>query len=212
MANDATERARRFEAPERARELFEAQLTSQQREDYQQFGYIDIVGSEGHRYRIFTNMGVSGNVLWESETSGMWRGGLCAYYPEVPTYDTFLGQKLMLETDEQKFLKKAYGLHPPWSPKKDGYTFEYQDYEDEYLGRAGIRPPREKVRAYKDEPIAVVVMYATTLVAILGSNMYFVLESLPKIDVINLLSGPGWFAGLFWLWFLRRVTPYRRGR
>lgn len=75
-----------------------------------------VTGSEGHTYVLRTDAGPSGNVMWLNPPPQV-GGSLCAYPPTVPMWDIITSQKLMLETDEPRFLSIAlpHTYHrPPW--------------------------------------------------------------------------------------------------
>lgn len=100
-------------------------LTPEQRADLERHNYFYITGSKGTRYRLSTT-NYSYNVHWVDKRNES-RGRFCAH-PDLnardldgkkgtlPIYDSVIAQKLMLETDEQKFLmiaNKSGGNYPP---------------------------------------------------------------------------------------------------
>ena len=91
-------------AKERAEELLRSCLTSQQREELEQKHHFHLfVGNR--KYRI--NRGRTRNIELVDEQGKVVKR-LCAHPSEmIPDADTMLAQKLMLETDEESFLKIA---------------------------------------------------------------------------------------------------------
>ena len=95
------------ETPEvRGRRLLREWLSRKQREQFDAFGYFDVVGSEsGKKYRI--RHGTSVNVE-ELDLTGKPKSGWC-FVPKgylVPG-DIMLAQKIALETSERAALKVA---------------------------------------------------------------------------------------------------------
>ena len=91
-------------AKERAEKLLRSCLSPQQQDELERLHHFHlIVGNK--RYRI--NRGRSRNIQLIDETGKVVKH-LCAHPREyVPDADTMLAQKLMLETDEESFLKIA---------------------------------------------------------------------------------------------------------
>jgi len=92
----------------RARRFGDRFLTDDQRATVSSWGYLDVKGSAGRRYRIFTSRGVTGNVKKLSADGGI-IGSRCAhiYRYAHPVWDTFIAQMFAIETDESKFLDVA---------------------------------------------------------------------------------------------------------
>jgi hypothetical protein len=92
--------ARRRQAQRRAEALLLGWLSSDQRKQYQAHGWFEVTTPRGYRYRI-----VRGGVLRLDP-----RGS--AYCIEatspVPAADEMLANKLLLETDERRFLATAH--------------------------------------------------------------------------------------------------------
>ena len=104
-AADRTWRESQEAARAKAEALLRATLDKKQNEDLDQKGWFLVDGKSGKRYRI--ERGRSGNVrLLNSD--GSVRSRHCAH-PQIccPDADTMLTQKLMLETDDQEFLRIA---------------------------------------------------------------------------------------------------------
>lgn len=108
-----------------ARTTLERMLNEDQLKQLADHGYFDVIGNLGTRYRLYANA-YSGNVYWIDET-GYAAGNFCAH-PDtagrsldgkrgrLPVSDSVIGQKLMLETDEVRFLSLANlfgGTYPP---------------------------------------------------------------------------------------------------
>jgi hypothetical protein len=103
LADEAAEKRRLATA--RARELLESVLDHQQREQLQRSRFFDmIVGQNRRRYRI--HHGTHGNVRLLDDT-GREVVRYCAQPDYVPTEDAMAAQKLMLESDEDAFLRVA---------------------------------------------------------------------------------------------------------
>jgi hypothetical protein len=92
------------EAKKRADELLKAHLTPQQREELEMKNHFHLlVGAK--KYRI--NRGRSRNIQLVNE-QGVVVKTLCAHPSEmIPDADTMLAQKLMLEANENEFLRIA---------------------------------------------------------------------------------------------------------
>jgi hypothetical protein len=92
--------ARRREAKTRAEALLLRWLSSRQRAQYRSHGWFDVVTPGGNRYRIR-----AGTVVRLDARR-------CAYCieatPWVPAADQMLAKKLLLETDERRFLATAH--------------------------------------------------------------------------------------------------------
>jgi hypothetical protein len=96
--SDALARRRRAEA--RAEALLLSWLSPRQREQYRVHGWFDVLTPGGNRYRIRP-----GKVVRLD-------GRRCAYcieaIPWVPAADQMLAKKLLLETNERRFLATAH--------------------------------------------------------------------------------------------------------
>jgi hypothetical protein len=93
--------AMRKSAAERAERLLEACLTSGQREQLQKTGWFVVYSKSGRGYQI--RRGRARNVV-EVNTR---RTYCCHPVENVPDADTMLAQKLMIETQEDEFLRLA---------------------------------------------------------------------------------------------------------
>jgi hypothetical protein len=92
--------ARRREAERRAEALLWNWLSPRQREQYRLHGWFDVVTSDGNRYRIRLGRVVQ---------LGASRSAYCIEAPPwVPAADQLLAKKLLLETDERRFLATAH--------------------------------------------------------------------------------------------------------
>lgn len=109
------QREREARADERAQTLLTRLLTDDQRTCLEEKGHIEVIGASGAQYRINCGMSYSGNVLLIEK--GKSRGSFCIYphynrppncTDHMPRHDAFLGQLLLLTTDEQKFRRVAY--------------------------------------------------------------------------------------------------------
>lgn len=93
-----------FEAHRKGEELLEANLTPEQRKQYDAFGYFDVVGSvTGKRYRIYH--GTHRNVV---ELVGNRGPGRC-FMPrgDLVAGDCMLAQKIAIENYEEEVLRTA---------------------------------------------------------------------------------------------------------
>ena len=96
--------ARRRQARQRAEELLLAWLSPQQRLQYRTVGRFEVITAAGHRYRV-----CPGGVV-RLDPRG-WAYCIEATTP-VPVADELLAFKLLLETDEPRFLATAHRY--PW--------------------------------------------------------------------------------------------------
>lgn len=134
------------EAKARAKETLVSFLNEEQRKTFEEEHFFEVIGSQGNRYRIMTNLGsASGNVTWQAPGSEMLQnllpnahftvGGTYCAYPRktdwngkaIPVLDQILGQMLELVADENAYLAKANLF---------GGT-----YPSTYTGRESWRPP-----------------------------------------------------------------------
>lgn len=117
---------RRIAAIARSKELFTRLLTDDQRVSFESRGYIDVAAHSGRLYRINCQGGYSGNINWIPAPGQ--RGGSFCVYPHyldyehsLPKYDAFLGQMLLIATDERKFLNTGIfhgAVHPDDGPRR----------------------------------------------------------------------------------------------
>jgi hypothetical protein len=96
----------------KARELLLEQLTSEQRASLEQHNWFLVRGQSGRHYRIRDDGHVVGNIeVIEHDLLGHERvlHRLCGHLSEygMPLADHLLAQKLMLEADEETFLRLA---------------------------------------------------------------------------------------------------------
>jgi hypothetical protein len=92
--------ARRRQARQRAEALLLAWLSPDQRAQYRSHGRFEVTTAAGHRYRV-----CPGGVVGLDPRS--WGYCIEATTP-VPVADELLAFKLLLETDEQRFLAIAH--------------------------------------------------------------------------------------------------------
>lgn len=85
-----------------ARKLLLSRLTDEQRRTLEKENYFIVLGSKGNSYRISCDR-ISHNVR-EVGKEGV---TYCAYPPGVPRNDIWLAQKLLIESNEEAFLKVA---------------------------------------------------------------------------------------------------------
>jgi hypothetical protein len=96
----------RADAQRRARELLRSHLSDEQRDDYDRSRSFVVAVPSGRRYRI--SHAWAFNVRDEADRTEycvQFRRGL--YGREIPIEDLMLGQKLLLECDEPRFLRTA---------------------------------------------------------------------------------------------------------
>ena len=92
--------ARRLEAEKRAEALLLNWLSGQQREQYRSHRWFDVLTPGGNRYRIRPGKVVQLDAR---------RSAYCIEaIPWVPAADQMLAKKLLLETDERRFLATAH--------------------------------------------------------------------------------------------------------
>lgn len=115
----------KIKARAKARSTLERLLDDQQRKDLKDHSHFFITGNLGNRYRLDIESN-SGNVRWV-DAAGTSLGVYCAHprvigmaldgtRGSIPVCDAVIGQKLMLETDEQAFMQVANlfgGMYPP---------------------------------------------------------------------------------------------------
>jgi hypothetical protein len=92
----------------KARELLLEQLTPEQRASFEQHDWFLVRGQSGRRYRIRDDGHVVANIdVLAPDQQVLHR--LCGHLadPVVPLADHLLAQKLMLEADEEAFLRLA---------------------------------------------------------------------------------------------------------
>lgn len=105
---EQAERARvQAEADVRARALLLDVLTDEQREEFVATERFRVRGSKGGVYEVRCNSGVSGNVRGRPHMGGRERSYCIHPTNGVPRHDTYLAQKLLLEHDEDEFLRVA---------------------------------------------------------------------------------------------------------
>jgi hypothetical protein len=96
-------------AREKARELLLSVLDDKQRKELDTLRYFTVMSEKSKRiYRINTGMGVSRNID-EVNEKGVVIKRLCAHHSDyqIPDWDHFVSQKLMLEHAEEDFRKIA---------------------------------------------------------------------------------------------------------
>lgn len=97
-------------AKDRAEGLLYEHLSDEQRAAMKRDKFFVVVGGKtGRRYKINAQGGLSGNVH-EVDAAGVLQRRLCAHIEHAanaPIYDHLLAQKLMLEYQEESFLKVA---------------------------------------------------------------------------------------------------------
>ena len=97
---------RQQEAEARALALLLDNLTSRQKEQYDRFGYFDVIGSgTGRRYRICH--GVSRNVSELIDDNHLGAGRCFMPRGNLAAGDCMLAQKIMLECCEEEALRVA---------------------------------------------------------------------------------------------------------
>lgn len=94
-------------ARDRARQLLLGYLNDEQRREFEKTDQFVVYGSmTGTHYRLTTDRSFGIHVLVLDKRVGK----LCATPRDmVPSYDQMLAQKLLIETDEPRFLKLANG-------------------------------------------------------------------------------------------------------
>lgn len=101
------DRRKAWRAQRKAKALLHQFLTRPQRWDLRASKSFEIVGQDSFTYRI--TEGSCNNVhRIEPDGTHLWSLCLVTTGPRIPTYDLMLTQKLLLETDIQRFLKTAH--------------------------------------------------------------------------------------------------------
>lgn len=101
-------------AEARAKELFVRMLTDEQRRTLETARFIQVTGSAGGNYLIHCGQSYSGNVV-RMKRNGERGPSFCGYpsytrpagVSGMPRHDMFLGQLLLIQTDEKRFLDVA---------------------------------------------------------------------------------------------------------
>ena len=107
------EQARKLAAADaRARELLLSKLTPEQKVSFEKGQEFLVRGSKGNLYRINCTS-TTGNVTALRGSGPNSQVSLCAFPPGVPQHDIWLAQKLILESDEDVFLKQAISYGRP---------------------------------------------------------------------------------------------------
>lgn len=113
------QQAEQAKAKAKAEELLGWLLTDEQKKTMEEHKYIEVLASNGRRFRIRTE-NIAGNVdlMPEEVEDNIRLASYCAHPPAegLPYADHWLAQKLALETDADRFLNVAY-LHYV----RDGY-------------------------------------------------------------------------------------------
>ncbi len=96
--------AARAKVTARAESLLLSALTPDQTKDFRKTSEFTVISKDGKRtYRI--TYGIAGNVILIEKGKPVAR--YCIHPTGIPTEDVMLAQKLMLETDEESFLRIA---------------------------------------------------------------------------------------------------------
>jgi len=110
LENQELQRAaekRADEARKRAREILLEHLTSEQRDMVEKNGWFVIQGGKSKKTYRIGSKAIAGNVE-ELDIQGKVIAKYCCHLPHIyPAHDHHLTQKLMLEWDEEEFLRKA---------------------------------------------------------------------------------------------------------
>lgn len=89
---------------EKAEALLWSKLTDAQRNTFTA-GYFDVTGSRGGRYRISMTSTVQN--ITSIPRLGLERGFCAGPSDPMPSFDVWLCQKLLIESDEDRFLRVA---------------------------------------------------------------------------------------------------------
>ncbi len=115
-ARDLYRSSQRERTPEaRGRKLLREWLSPAQRETFDAYGYVDVLGSEsGQRYRIY--YGSISNIRELNEKDDPVAGLCFAPAAALPPGDVMLAQKIVLENDESRALAIANRFHSTSQP------------------------------------------------------------------------------------------------
>lgn len=97
---------RRTEAKARARQLLLEHLTPRQRADFEARGHFHVTTRRKHKYRI-TSRFAMGIIRLNARGKPMRAYCVSVMHGQVPIEDAMLAHKLMLETDEDNFVRVA---------------------------------------------------------------------------------------------------------
>lgn len=133
-------------AEARSKELLLRVLGPERRKLFLEKSYIDVTTKTGHSYRIDCGGSYSGNVFLVKGDDRQVQTQFCIYpnprkvetfvldewgnhvlHP-LPRYDMFLGQMLLLETDEEKFCMVGVS-HGPERPPFNNHLHFFRDRE-----------------------------------------------------------------------------------
>jgi hypothetical protein len=90
-----------------ARELLLSLLDERQRDEYERLRRFTVIGADGEEYRIYRD-GKSGNICRLNAEKTLEVDQFCIHdYEGLPDEDTYIAQKLLLETDPQAFRRIA---------------------------------------------------------------------------------------------------------
>lgn len=93
-------------------------LTKEEFQDYCNKRYIEITGSDGHKYRVGMHGDYQGNVVQLHPKTGLNVASLCIHPrmysytgvgPRLNSLDAYVAQILMIKTDAVRFLNTACG-------------------------------------------------------------------------------------------------------
>jgi hypothetical protein len=129
-------------AHERARELFHAHLTPEQRETEKHSNLVKLFAPSGRFYHLHTSCH-SGNVRLVDK-AGITYEHLCCYlWENVPQYDHYLAQYMYLMADEETFRRTAVitkTAHMRLGPK----------YEPPPRPDAPVKKPSSRIKKIKE--------------------------------------------------------------
>lgn len=101
-------------ANEKARVLLMRHLTKEQQETHRKHGYFDVQGQStpytGRHFRIYTASATMNVYLMDGDRK---IECYCAAPENVPRCDALLAQKVMIETNEREFMRKANKMRVP---------------------------------------------------------------------------------------------------
>jgi hypothetical protein len=96
-----------IQAEQKAEQLLRDTLTPQQLCQYETSRQFTVRGSRGHRQYIIVCSGSTVRNVCRRNRDGSKGRRYCAWLRGVPPADSFLAQKLIIESDEGRFLRTA---------------------------------------------------------------------------------------------------------
>lgn len=92
---------------QRAEKLLRSQVSAYRWREFKATGWLRVKGPSGRTWKIFRSGTVEGRcIVWDCRALQCGRGGTCPC-EHIPNWDRVLAVKLMIECDEDLFLRTA---------------------------------------------------------------------------------------------------------